>query len=595
MELDARGLGSRVVESDICVVGAGPAGLTLANQFVAGGFRVVVLESGGRRLDLEAQALSEGETFGDPYPSPSLSRQRRAGGTAHSWNTWLGSERMAKYVPLDPIDFEEREWLPMSGWPFPRTDLDPYYQLAHTLCRLGPYTYRASDWAGRSQPALPIGQERIATGVYQLGSARAFTSVYLDDARQSSNVLLCLNTSVVEIVTDPSGENVTHLRARSLYGEELQVRARFFVLASGGIENARLLLLSNRTTKSGIGNRYDMVGRCFMDHPRLFTCALFPRDLEVFDRCGFYDVNRTPQGVYMGRLALVEETMRREHFMNVSIALRPRPRPVRVPSAPWSPWHWTQPIGRDSQVEPTALADRFGAHRYFELQVHLEQAPDPLNRVKLGSRRDAHGLSQVEIHWKWNDVDQRNLTRILALVAEEVARAGVGRLEIPTELRLDSNVYHHMGSTRMHRNPRLGVVDADARVHGTSNLFVAGSSVFPTSGSANPTLTIVALSLRLADHLKGLLGAEILTAAGFTSLEREARAAVLRKAPHDDPSHCSHAAARPARGTGRRRQLAANRLRLALSSKRKHSRTCGIPDACRASPRARESQPVGAW
>jgi len=126
-------------------------------------------------------------------------------------------------------------------------------------------------------------------------------------------------------------------------------------------------------------------------------------------------------------------------------------------------------------------------------------------------------------------VDQRNLTRILALVAEEVAKAGIGRLEVPRELRLDSNAYHHMGSTRMHRNPRLGVVDADSRVHGISNLFVAGSSVFPTSGSANPTLTIVALSLRLADHLKRLLGEEILTAAGFASLEREARAAALRR------------------------------------------------------------------
>lgn len=531
MELDARGLGSRVVESDICIVGAGPAGLTLANQFVAGGFRVVLLESGGRRLDPDAQTLSEGSTSGDPYANPSLSRQRRAGGTAHSWNTWLGSERMAKYLPLDPIDFEERDWLPLSGWPFTRAALDPYYERAHALCRLGPYTYRASDWAGSDQPALSLDPERMTTGVYQLGAARTFTKVCLDDVRQSNNVLLCLNTTVVEIVTDPTGASVTHLRARSLSGEEMRVRARCFVLASGGIENARMMLLSNRTQRNGIGNRYDMVGRCFMDHPRLFSCSLIPSDPEAFDHSRLYDVNRTPLGVYMGRLALSDVTMRRERLLNVSIALRPRPSPPHAPAAPWNPWHWTQPIGRGSRLESERprLEPHSSERRYFELQIHLEQAPDPVNRVALGSTRDAHGLGRVEIQWKWNQADQRNLTRVLSLISREVTRAGVGRLEVPSEIRLDSNAYHHMGSTRMSWNPRLGVVDANARVHGVSNLFVAGSSVFPTSGSANPTLTIVALSLRLADHLKGLLGEEILTAAGFDTLEREARSALLLK------------------------------------------------------------------
>jgi len=490
-----------------------------------------MLESGNRRADPEPQGLSEGQTFGDPYASPSLSRQRRAGGTAHSWNTWFGSERMAKYVPLDPIDFEEREWLPLSGWPFEKDALDPFYKRAHAFCRLGPYSYEAPEWAGTDQPVLPIGPERLKTSVYQLGAASAFTQLSLDDVRQSSNVLMCLNTTVVEIVTDASGESVTHLRARSLSGEELQVRARLFVLASGGIENARLLLLSNRRSPEGIGNRFGMVGRCFMDHPRLFTCALIPSDPDLFERCGLYDVNRTPRGISMGRLRLVEEAMRRERLLNVSIALRPRPRPARAHAATWNPWHWTQPIGRDTALEPERPqpVEHSRAYRYFELQIHLEQSPDPMNRVTLGSTRDAHGQSRVEIHWKWNDVDQRNLTRTLALLSEEVAKAGIGRLEIPGDFHLDANAYHHMGSTRMHCNPRLGVVDGDGRVHGVSNLFIAGSSVFPTSGAANPTLTIVALSLRLADHIKGRLGAEILSAAGFGSLERDARSGLLHK------------------------------------------------------------------
>jgi choline dehydrogenase-like flavoprotein len=164
----------------------------------------------------------------------------------------------------------------------------------------------------------------------------------------------------------------------------------------------------------------------------------------------------------------------------MSITLQPLPRELR-----WRPAEWL----RTRRVAALGLL------------INLEQAPDLENRITLGAERDRFDLPRPAIHWRWRALDQRNLDRIHTMVAAELERHGLGRVEIGAGAPPDPNAHHHMGTTRMHRDPRRGVVDEHARVHGLSNLFVAGSSVFPTGGFANPTLTIVALALRLADHL----------------------------------------------------------------------------------------------
>jgi choline dehydrogenase-like flavoprotein len=185
------------------------------------------------------------------------------------------------------------------------------------------------------------------------------------------------------------------------------------------------------------------------------------------ERLGFYDVHRTPAGALRGRLAVREETMRRKRTLNFSATLRRRPA--------WMP--------------------------RVEIELNLEQAPDFENRVTLGRDRDAFGLPRPEIHWHWREIDRASHAHLRALLGNEFESRGIGRLEVRSYPGLDAAACHPTGTTRMSANPELGVVDADARVHGVSNLFVAGSSVFPTGGFANPTLTIVALSLRLAEHL----------------------------------------------------------------------------------------------
>jgi len=482
MEVDARALDAASLEADVCVVGAGPAGLTIARTLATrAATHVIVLESAGRGLDPGAQTLSDGTTIGDPYASPILSRYRQAGGTAAIWNTWLGDEVGAKYVALDAVDFEAREWWPLSGWPFDRASLEPYYDKARLLCGLAP----CGD-AGRDEPAgdlalLTRDSSLLTTDLYEFGPARLFTDAYVRELQRSRNVMLCLHATAVRLGTDADGRSITHVRAARVTGRPLRVKAKLYVLATGGIENARLLLVSNGAGRPALGNQSDLVGRCFMEHPRDRAGRLIPADRGLLDRCGLHEFRHTTtHGVLMRRLTFADEARRRERLPAMSVTLLPRRRV----------FPWWRGRGRN---EPVGLL------------INLEQVPDRENRVALGTDRDRFDTPKPEIHWRWRERDRENLGRIRALVAAELERSGVGRVTFDEEALPDPNAHHHMGTTRMHRDPRHGVVTEDGRVHGVANLFVAGSSVFPTSGFANPTLTILALAVRLSEHLDGRL------------------------------------------------------------------------------------------
>jgi choline dehydrogenase-like flavoprotein len=499
MEVDARTLAAPGLDADVCIVGAGPAGLTLARQLATHDRRIVLLESGGRAPDPVAQALAEGTSTGDAYDGPGATRHRQAGGTAQVWNTSFDGAQGAKYAPLDAIDFEARPWWPLSGWPFDRAELDPYYERAQTLCGLGRFTYRGEDWESAERPRLGPELGALTTGVYHFGADRVFTELHLDEVRRARHVLLCLNATAVDLERDAGARRVTHVQVASPSGRRLRVSAGMVVLAAGGIENARLLLLANR--RQELGDESGLVGRCFMEHPRDVACRLVPAGPGLFDRCGLYDLHRGAGGIVMGRLMFTDEARRREELPAMSVTLQPLPRELpwapaeRLRTSVKGPRHAT----KSAWFRGAGTGRRFAA---FELLINLEQAPDPENRITLDEGRDRYDLPMADVHWRWRSLDQRNLERIRATVAGELERHGLGRVEIDAETVPDPNAHHHMGTTRMHRNLRLGVVDEHARVHGIANLFVVGSSVFPTSGFANPTLTIVALALRLAEHLE---------------------------------------------------------------------------------------------
>jgi choline dehydrogenase-like flavoprotein len=501
VEVDSRTLDTRRLDADVCIVGAGPAGLTLARALIPHGPRVVLLESGGRSADPEAQALGDGPTTGDPYAGPGATRHRQAGGASQVWNTWLGSAMGARYVPLDALDFEARDWLPLSGWPFDKATLDPYYAQAQEVCGLGPYRYDPEPWETGDRRPLPLLAGPLTTAVYQYGPARLFTDAYLGEIRRAAGALLCLHATATGFETDPAARSITALRAARVTGRPLDVRARLFVLAAGGIENARLLLLPTAARPGGLGGESGLAGRCFMEHPRDMACRLVPAGAWLWDRCGFYDIHQAAAGLVRGRLTFTEEARRGQQLPGMSITLQPRPRPLRWPAAETLRTRVLGPRRRHDAhwFHRPGQARRFDA---LHLRINVEQAPDPDNRVFLDTERDRFGLPRAAIHWRWRDRDDRDLARVRAIVAAELERAGLGRVVIEPGVPPDPNAHHHMGTTRMHPDPHRGVATADGRVHGLSNLFVAGSSLFPTGGFANPTLTIVALALRLADHLK---------------------------------------------------------------------------------------------
>lgn len=550
MLIDARTLpDEHLISTEICVIGTGPAGITVAREFAKSNTQVCVLESGGLDVNPQAQALSEGETFGDPFLSPQLTRHRQFGGNSNIWAIKIGNKQMGvRYAPLDEIDFEHRDWVPHSGWCFSKAHLDPFYERAQQICQSGPYWYDADSWESEEAKRLPLEGDRIVTSMFQFGARDVFCQQYRDELIQTETITVYVNATVVDIETDPVAKTATRVRAASVPNRYVWVEAKVFILAQGGMENARLLLLSNQQQSVGLGNQHDWVGRGFMDHPLVNGGMFVPADPEWFNRMALYDLRQVNGSPVLAKLAVSQEVMRREELLNTAVILFPRPRlrqmeaiatfknlvtsilAGEVPAdtlkrlakimvgvdyvflagflAVMKHQSMLHGFGRGGWSELPNNQRRFQS---FQMFFQTEQAPDPENRIQLSRDRDPFGRQKLELHWRWREIDSRSVVRTQDIFAEEICRSGLGEFQIDRDPDGQPNVCrpsglaHHIGTTRMHHNPRQGVVDENCRVHGLSNLFIAGSSVFPTGGYANPTLTIVALSLRLADHLKQVL------------------------------------------------------------------------------------------
>jgi len=484
--VDARSvLRKRSVEADVCVIGAGAAGITLARGLADRSRRVVLLESGGFEPDSATQALYRGRVFGRSYFRLDESRSRQFGG---STNCWQGLCR-----PLAPIDFEERSWVPHSGWPFGAEELHPYYDRAQQALGIGPFEYDGAEWATAELPVLPFAGDDIQTRVFQVNPAR-FLELHREELVRAGGVDLYLFANVVDIETDPDARRVERVQVACLDGNRFSVTARHFVLATGGIENARVLLASRGARPAGLGNDHDLVGRFFMEHPHVVAGAFLPSSAAL--PLGFYRAH-VRRGVNVaGYLAPSEGLQRRESLLGFGSFLA---QEAPLPEFEVALGRIVNEMDAPKQPAPDRAA-------FF--MNELEQAPNPNSRVRLIEQKDALGMPRVQLEWRLSALDKLSIHRAHEVLGRELGRAGLGRLQMmfsdeghdwPPGLM---GGRHHMGTTRMHVDPRRGVVDADCRVHGVANLYVAGSSVFPTVGAANPTLTLVALALRLADRLK---------------------------------------------------------------------------------------------
>lgn len=514
MILDARSLPENtVIQTEVCIVGAGAAGITLAREFAGQPFRVCLLESGGLTFDSETQSLYKGKIVGHAYSPLDAVRLRFFGGSTNHWTGWCR--------PLDTIDFESREGIPYSGWPFERVHIDPYYERAHTICQLGPYSYDAAVWESEETPRFPHAASRVVATLYQKSPPTRFGQVYRDEIQRADNINTYLYANVVDIETTPDASTVTRLRVACLEGNKLWVAAKLFILAAGGIENARLLLLANQVHTVGLGNQHDLVGRFFHEHLYLQTGLILPmvQHLPIPPA-----TDSTVHGQRVRRvMMLTADTLRRERLLNFSAALMSVPtegisslkfifQELRHGEIPDDfAQHLGNVITNIHQVASAAYRKILGrpAYQLYTLFNRMEQAPNPDSRVMLTTERDQLGKPRVQLDWRLSVVDKQSIIRAHEILGEELGRADLGRLQVTLDETADwpqlLNDSHHMGTTRMHTDPKQGVVDANCKVHGMSDLFIAGCSVFPTGGFSNPTLTIVALAVRLADHVKRLL------------------------------------------------------------------------------------------
>jgi choline dehydrogenase-like flavoprotein len=481
-------------EFDVCVVGSGPAGVALARRLAASGRHVALMEAGGLEISPEAQDPYLGENIGLDYFDPFISRLRYFGGSSNHWD--------GRCRELDAHDFEPRPGNPLSGWPITKSDLDPYAGETAEILALPPEgVFSDTPLPGgniveiryrRSRPVVRIGRK------------------YHDEIAASDRIHLFLNASLVDLTLDDNLATVTEAIFRSYAGEDsaFAVRARAYALCMGGLENPRFLLNATRQVTVGIGNGHDLVGRFFCEHPHFFIGDVI------------FEGTVPPSTAY----AATHEYLQREEVLNFAVRMSTESRVFHRELArsaicvtPFTERLAAEVLGWSIECERFGIADYM--QRWWDgtgdtglLQVNTEQALNRDSRILLTDETDDFGHRRLAQDWRLNALDYKTMRAAATTFGSYVADAGIGRLRI-REWLLDETLplpgvgdempggYHHMCTTRMSADPREGVVDADCRVHGTSNLYVGGSSVFATPGHANPTYSIVQLALRLGDHL----------------------------------------------------------------------------------------------
>ena len=533
-------------EYDLCIVGTGPAGGTLAAELQGSGLRICVLESGRSAPTKFADALkavtSEGIHVKD------YSRERVLGGAS---TTWAGLSS-----PLDTTDFAVRPWLSKSGWPIEERELTPFYAAAAERYRFPPADFFGPTGFGRLRGRGGLAPEwrTIEEKVFLACSdpqnfGREQRHVYEGD------VDLFLDASVLSLQPDENDtQRIAHARVRTRDGREHQVRAAVFVLAAGGIENARLLLNSTASSPAGLGNEHDQVGRYFMNHPKNYHGILHltqpVEDVPYYFGCLFEGfagyAGLRLDSAEQERLGLLNSYVRLEPLFPWSDSQGVEALVLMVKRSTFFFRRWKEKrkdevvtlrdyaeTGDDSDLQNTRkgfwqwlglgftilfdirrvatyafyrLSRKKPKIRRVRLRNFMEMEPVAENRVVLSEERGPHGQPIAHVRHACTETDQRSMKALHAQLARELEESGLGRLETSLELAspwpITQDASHHMGATRMGIDPADSVVDVNARLHSAENVFLAGASVFPTSGSANPTFTIVALSIRLAKHLR---------------------------------------------------------------------------------------------
>lgn len=523
MRIDCAIEAPEAVTADVAIVGSGAAGQAAARRLLARGCSIVLIESGGLDHDDAAADFNRGEIVGQEYHPLEHSRLRFFGGTTAIWGG-----RVAEY---DAIDFERRDWVPHSGWPFGPAEIHAYLAEARALLGVD-----GVDTGRLPRPHLlqRLSSDELAVRWWSFDpNFDRFTIDRAGDLDADPRCTCLLHATVRELVLADDAASIERLDVRTPSGRSIDIRARHYLLAAGGIENPRILLASNSVTPAGVGNSYDQVGRYFMEHPHARGGRIAGRAdwrwLAAFAKRKVSGVEVSPA------ITPAEVLQRREGLLNSALTIAVR-QPVdgknpilkraylhvKHNTAPTrrgrSMWKLTKHLvrgytGLTGPFHPWLMKRISGLD--LTLVVRAEQAPNPDSRVRLSNQKDAIGMPRVALDWRLAPLDVDSVGGLVAALGRESERLGLGIVEpaawladpdkrwVSDELVSAHPIggFHHMGTTRMANDPRRGVTDGWGRVHGLPNLHIAGSSLFPTAGWANPTLTILALTLRTADRI----------------------------------------------------------------------------------------------
>ena len=525
MLLDLRDIAQGAsLKTDVCVIGAGAGGLTLTRALAASGLDVCLLESGGMDHESAINDLGVGANLGMTYYDLIDARLRFFGGTTNIWG--------GRCVPLDAVDFNPRHWIPHSGWPIRYEDLEDGYQRAAAALELGTPIDLETAW--ERMGTRPPDFESLTTGFWYFDLvAERFNASRCRDLFDAANIRVVTHATVTRLQAAPTADGISSIEFGAIDGKRATLKARAYVLATGGIENARLLLANRDVETGGIGNRFDQVGRYFMEHPhgrlgRIESDRIFEMWQWFAKR---YPARSVPLAPVLRPSAQLQESagilntaltfkLQRDPALGVAAdklayqTLKHQLSPTRTNR---TLWHFYNRLRRFYQRHRTPLMRRRSRsdQRGLYAMIRAEQAPNPDSRITLSQDRDALGQPRAELNWQFTTLDKHTLQVLARTLDSELRAQRLGTftaepwvLESDTRWPVDATVgnhpiagYHHIGTTRMSADAQQGVVDGNCRVHGYSNLFITGSSVFTTSGWANPTMTILALGFRLADHL----------------------------------------------------------------------------------------------
>jgi choline dehydrogenase-like flavoprotein len=496
---------------DLCIIGTGPAGISVAKNFLGSKLKVGMLESGGLNAEAKFDQLNEGKNSGPRYLSLDASRLRCFGGAAGLW--------AGVCAPFSSDDFLYKPFVPLSGWPIRLIDLRDYYIEAAEMLGISYEKFYDQQFFQNTLNGVSFKEFNrknsfLSGNVYQVSDIqkRDFGSRYKTEFESSQNIDVLFHSTVTRLNVDATGGQIDSASIADLDGNKAIVRAKHFVLACGALENPRILLASNDHYKEGIGNHSGFVGACFMSHPGIQNVGEVHRSID--ELC--IDGDRFEDD-YVVAFEMSPTQREKQKTLRHSLSMY-RFSGLEDPSTYLSGrifTHFNKIIEKFDFLSSVSesLCKMNGAYirNKMELGVALEQPPKLTNKVSLDNTKDQLGVPKINVYWgDLTELEKRTVATSVETLARELGVLNMGRVKYSSEFlsgesfKFDDPVNHHIGTTRMSSDPTTGVVDENCKVFGISNLYVTGSSVFSTSSIVNPTYTIIAISLRLAKHLKGL-------------------------------------------------------------------------------------------